>query len=179
MSRHVEGGSLYYKGVKHTYFRYALFPLLLALVVLSSCRGGRPNQIGQTAPDFTVKDSEKTVTLSQYKGKTVLLNFWATWCPPCVQEMPSMVELQKQLGDQIVIVAVSTDVDEGAYKKFTQTRTQGLVTVNDQAQKSNALYGTYQYPETYVIDKNGVIVRKLIGPQEWTSPEMVEYLKKL
>jgi cytochrome c biogenesis protein CcmG, thiol:disulfide interchange protein DsbE len=90
-----------------------------------------------------------------------------------------MVELQKQLGDQIVIVAVSTDVDEGAYKKFTQTRTQGLVTVNDQAQKSNALYGTYQYPETYVIDKNGVIVRKLIGPQEWTSPEMVEYLKKL
>jgi cytochrome c biogenesis protein CcmG/thiol:disulfide interchange protein DsbE len=170
---------LYYKGVKQTYLRYALFPVLLALVVLSSCRGGRPNQIGQAAPDFTVKDSEKSVTLSQYKGKTVLLNFWATWCPPCVQEMPSMVELQKQMGDKVLVLAVSTDVDEGAYKKFTATRTQGLLTVNDGAQKSNALYGTYQYPETYVIDKNGVIVRKFIGAQEWTSPEIVEYLKKL
>ena len=90
-----------------------------------------------------------------------------------------MVELQKQMGDKVVVLAVSTDVDEGAYKKFTATRTQGLLTVNDGAQKANALYGTFQYPETYVIDKNGVIVRKFIGAQEWTSPEIVEYLKKL
>lgn len=159
--------------------RYALLPLLLAIVVLASCRGGRPDQIGQPAPDFTVKDSERTVTLSQYRGKTVLLNFWATWCPPCVEEMPAMVQLQQQMGDKLVILAVSTDVDEDAYKKFTAKRTQGLLTVNDRDQKANALYGTYQFPETYVIDKDGVIRRKFIGPQVWTSQEIVNYLDKL
>ncbi len=152
---------------------------MLAIVILSSCRGGRPNQIGQAAPDFTVKDSQKSVTLSQFRGKPVLLNFWATWCPPCVEEMPSMVQLQQQLGDKVVILAVSADVDEDAYQKFTAKRTQGLLTVNDKDNKSNALYGTFQFPETYVIDRNGTIVRKFIGPQNWTAPDIIDYLNKL
>lgn len=90
-----------------------------------------------------------------------------------------MVQLQQQMGDKLVILAVSTDVDEDAYKKFTAKRTQGLLTVNDRDQKANALYGTYQFPETYVIDKDGVIRRKFIGPQVWTSQEIVNYLDKL
>jgi cytochrome c biogenesis protein CcmG, thiol:disulfide interchange protein DsbE len=154
---------------------------LVALVALAlaSCRASAPAQIGTVAPDFAIPSGDRTVSLSQFRGKPVVLNFWATWCPPCVEEMPSMVEMQKKLGDRVVILAVSTDVDEDAFKKFTATRTQGLLTVRDGDHKSNALYGTWQFPETYVIDRQGVIRRKFIGPQDWTSPDLVDYFSKL
>lgn len=90
-----------------------------------------------------------------------------------------MVDLQKRLGDKVLVLAVSTDVDEDAFKKFTATRTQGLLTVRDGDGKSNALYGTFQFPETYVIDRGGVIRRKFIGPQDWNSPDIVDYFSKL
>ncbi len=150
--------------------------MVLALV---GCKNSQPAQIGTQAPDFTVADGQKTVSLSQFRGKTVVLNFWATWCGPCVQEVPSIVALQKQMGDKVVILAVSTDVDEDAYKNFTEKRMSGLLTVRDGDRKSSTLYGTFAYPETFVIDKDGVIRRKFIGPQEWTSPEIVDYLNKL
>jgi cytochrome c biogenesis protein CcmG/thiol:disulfide interchange protein DsbE len=151
----------------------------LAAIVLYGCKASTPAQIGTVAPDFSVADGNRTITLSQFRGKPVMLNFWATWCPPCVEEMPSMVDLQKRLGDKVVILAVSTDVDEDAFKKFTATRTQGLLTVRDGDHKSNALYGTWQFPETYVIDREGVIRRKFIGPQDWNSPDIIEYFSKL
>lgn len=151
----------------------------LLLLLMSGCKNSQPAQIGTQAPDFTVSDGQKTVSLSQFRGKTVVLNFWATWCGPCVQEVPSIMALQKQLGDKVVILAVSTDVDEDAYKNFTEKRMQGLLTVRDGDRKSSSLYGTYAYPETFVIDKDGVIRRKFIGPQEWTNAEIVDYLTKL
>jgi cytochrome c biogenesis protein CcmG/thiol:disulfide interchange protein DsbE len=155
--------------------------ILIAILVLmlGACKTSRPAQIGTQAPDFTVTDGDKSVTLSQFRGKPVVLNFWATWCPPCVQEIPSMVRLQKQLGDKVVILAVSTDVDADAYKKFTAKNMQGMLTVRDGDNRSNALYGTFAFPETYVIDRNGIIRRKFIGAVEWTSPEIVDYLSKL
>lgn len=156
------------------------FSLIAVLVLmLGACKTSQPAQIGTQAPDFTVNAGDKSVTLSQFRGKPVVLNFWATWCPPCVQEMPSMVQLQKQLGDKVVILAVSTDVDGDAYKKFTAKNTQGLLTVRDGDHRSNALYGTFAFPESYVIDRNGIIRRKFIGAVEWTSPEIVDYLSKL
>lgn len=147
--------------------------------MLSACKNSRPAQIGTQAPDFTVSDGQKTVALNQFRGKTVVLNFWATWCGPCVEEVPSLVALQKELGDKVVILAVSTDVDADAYRKFTEKRMPGLLTVRDGDNRSNALYGTFAFPETYVIDKDGVIRRKFIGPQDWTSPEIVDFLTKL
>jgi peroxiredoxin len=157
----------------------ALIFVGVLLLAMSGCKNSQPAQIGTQAPDFTVSDGQKTVSLSQFRGKTVVLNFWATWCGPCVQEVPSIMALQKQLGDKVVILAVSTDVDEDAYKSFTEKRMQGLLTVRDGNQKSSSLYGTYAYPETFVIDKSGVIRRKFIGPQEWTNAEIVDYLTKL
>ncbi len=159
--------------------RTALIFVAVLLLVMSGCKNSQPAQIGTQAPDFTVSDGQKTVSLSQFRGKTVVLNFWATWCGPCVQEVPSIMALQKQLGDKVVILAVSTDVDEDAYKNFTEKRMQGLLTVRDGDRKSSSLYGTYAYPETFVIDKSGVIRRKFIGPQEWTNAEIVDYLTKL
>lgn len=166
----------YYKVVNR--FRHCV-PVLLALFLSSCYQGTRPAQINTKAPEFTVTDSQHTISLSDFRGKTVVLNFWATWCPPCVEEMPSLVALQKQLGDQVVIVAVSTDVDEKAYQQFIRDHHIDLVTVRDAANKSNALYGTYRFPETYIIDKEGKIRRKFIGPAEWTSPDIVNYLRSL
>jgi len=85
---------------------------VILLFLLSACSSGsHPPRIGNAAPDFTITDSQRTVTLSQLRGKPVLLNFWATWCPPCIDEMPSLVQLQKQMGDKVTILAVSEDAD--------------------------------------------------------------------
>jgi cytochrome c biogenesis protein CcmG/thiol:disulfide interchange protein DsbE len=73
----------------------------------------RPPRIGAAAPDFTVHDSDRTVTLSQLKGQVVVLNFWATWCPPCVEEVPSLVQMQQRMKAKgVTVLAVSVDVDE-------------------------------------------------------------------
>jgi peroxiredoxin len=162
--------------VKHSF----LICALVYLGLLSACNsGGRPPRIGETAPDFTVTDSQRTVTLSQLRGKPVILNFWATWCPPCVQEMPSLVELQKRLGDKVTVFAVSEDADENAVKQFVRDHNVDLLTVRDPKQTANELYGTFKFPETYVIDRQGKIVRKFIGATDWTSPDLVEYFNKL
>jgi len=162
------------------YKRFATLLVAVALLLaLASCRNSEPAKIGTTAPDFTVSDGQRTVRLSALRGKPVLLNFWATWCPPCVQETPALVALQKQLGDKVVILAVSMDEDADAYKAFTAKRMPGLLTVRDPDKKSSAMYGTFAYPETFLIDKDGKIQRKFIGAVEWTSPEMIDYFKKL
>lgn len=151
----------------------------LCLVALSACNSGRPPRIGETAPDFTVTDSQRTVSLSQFRGKPVVLNFWASWCPPCVEEMPSLVQLQKTLGKKVTIVAVSEDADDGAYKQFVRDHNVDLLTVRDPKETANVLYGTFKFPETYVIDKDGKIVRKFIGATDWTAPDLVDYFNKL
>jgi len=166
----------YYKVVN----RFPHFVLLSLTFFLCSCyQGTRPAQIGTEAPQFTVTDSQHTVSLKDLRGRTVVLNFWATWCPPCVEEMPSLVALQKDVGDKVVILAVSTDVDDNAYKQFIRDHHIDLLTVRDAANKSNALYGTYKFPETYIIDKDGKIRRKFIGGANWTSPDIENYLRSL
>ena len=151
------------------------------LIALAGCYGGaHPPRIGSPAPDFTVQDSDRSVTLSQFHGKVVVLNFWATWCPPCIQETPAMVEMQKRMKDKgVVVLAVSIDADGAAYHKFLKDYNVNMVTVRDEARKASNLYGTFGWPESYIIDRNGVIRRKFIGPVEWNSPEVTEFLSKL
>lgn len=108
----------------------------------------------------------------------MLLNFWASWCAPCIEEIPSLEELQRRM-PEVSVVAISTDEDQTAYKRFLSEHHVSLHTVWDGKQSVNPLYGTYRYPETYVIDRNGMLRRKFIGPQTWTSPEIMEYLAKL
>jgi thiol-disulfide isomerase/thioredoxin len=165
----------------HSSVKSLISPIvLICLVFLAACNSGsHPPRIGSDAPQFTITDSQRTVSLNQFQGKPVVLNFWATWCPPCIQEMPSLVQLQKQLGDKVTILAVSEDDDDSAYKQFVRDHNVDLLTVRDTRQKTNGLYGTTGFPETFVIDRNGKIARKFIGPQEWTSPEIVDYLKKM
>jgi len=155
-------------------------PLLL-IVILSGCYNGtRPPHIGSTAPEFTIQDSDHKVSLSDFRGKIVVLNFWATFCPPCVDEMPSLVQMDQHLKDKgIAVVGVSIDVDAGAYHRFLKDYKVGFVTVRDPEQKSATLYGTHGWPETYIIDRNGIVRRKFIGPVDWSQNEIVEFLTKL
>jgi cytochrome c biogenesis protein CcmG/thiol:disulfide interchange protein DsbE len=165
----------YYSGVRRTALALGL---LLSLIGCYS--GSHPARIGSNAPDFTVQDSDHSVTLSQYRGKVVVLNFWATWCPPCIEETPSLVRMQASMKDKgVVVLAVSIDADNDAYHKFLKDFGVNMVTVRDEARKASSLYGTFGWPETYVIDRNGVIRRKFIGAVDWTSPEITEYLSRL
>jgi cytochrome c biogenesis protein CcmG, thiol:disulfide interchange protein DsbE len=154
---------------------------VLILLALSGCYSGtRPPRIGTAGPDFTVKDSEHSVTLSQLKGQVVVLNFWATWCPPCVEEVPSLVQMQQRMKAKgVTVLAVSVDADDGSYRRFVRDHSVNLLTVRDPDQKSNSLYGTSKFPETYIIDRNGVIRRKFIGAVDWTEPEIIDFLSKL
>jgi cytochrome c biogenesis protein CcmG/thiol:disulfide interchange protein DsbE len=127
-----------------------------------------------------VQDSDRAVTLSQFRGQVVVLNFWATWCPPCVEEMPSLVEMQRRMRAKgVTVLAVSVDVDENAYRRFLKDHGVDLLTVLDSAQKSSNLYGSFKFPETYIIDRNGVMRRKFIGAVDWTAPEVTDFLAKL
>jgi cytochrome c biogenesis protein CcmG/thiol:disulfide interchange protein DsbE len=154
--------------------------ILAALLLLAAgCdRGSHPRQTGRVAPDFTVSDGNHSVHLADYRGKVVVLNFWATWCIPCVAELPSLTSMQQQ-SPQVQVIAVSVDVDQQAYRDYLVQHKISLLTINDPAHRSADLYGTNRWPETYVIDQRGVIRRKFIGAQDWTSPEVLEYLRRL
>ena len=154
--------------------------LLAAVLLLSAgCdRGSHPRQTGQIAPDLTVTDATRSVHLASYRGKVVVLNFWATWCIPCIAELPSLIQMQQQLPN-VQVLAISTDEDPQAYRDYLVQHKITLLTVNDPSHHSSDLYRSYRWPETYVIDQHGVIRRKFIGAQDWTSPEIIEYLRRL
>jgi peroxiredoxin len=153
--------------------------IMLAVLVVGCERNPNPRFIGRTAPDFTVRDSDHSVALHDLRGKTVVLNFWAAHCGPCIDEMPSLVQLQKQMGDRITVLGVSVDTSDQDYHAFLRQYGIDFVTVLDSTKDSYNLYGATGYPETTIIDRNGTIRRKFVGSQNWTSPEIVEYLNKL
>jgi cytochrome c biogenesis protein CcmG/thiol:disulfide interchange protein DsbE len=169
--------------------RYALVLASCSVLGLTGCySSSKPSSIGRVAPDFTIQDSDRKVTLSQLRGKIVVLNFWATWCPPCVEEMPSLVQMQKRMQDKgVTVLAVSVDDDANNYHRFLKDHGIDLLTVRDPGQKNEkgvtapvaSRYGTFKFPESYIIDRNGNIRRKFIGPVDWGQAEIVEYLSRL
>lgn len=153
--------------------------LVLALLVAAGCdRGSHPGNIDKPAPQFVVGDRSRTVDLSKLRGRVVVLNLWATFCAPCIEELPSLLALQRQMPD-LAVVAVSMDTDPDIYQRFLVQHHVDVLTVRDEDQRVNALYGTAQIPETYIIDRQGVLRRKFIGAQNWTSPEITSYLSRL
>ncbi len=176
--------TLYYAALA-SYYRNVRNPRLISLIALltlagaSGCdRGAHPENAGKLAPDFTVSDGKTTIHLANYHGQVVLLNFWATWCPPCVQEMPGLIQLHHDRPD-LAILAVSIDEDEDAYSHYIERRGVDLITVRDPEQKAAKLYHTEGWPETYIIDRKGVIRRKIVGDPDWSNPEIREFLKTL
>ncbi len=161
--------------------RFFLFLTLAATVLASGCySGSRPPHIGDAARDFSVQDSDRKVTLDQFRGQVLVLNFWATWCPPCIEELPSLVTMQERMrGKGVVVLGVSIDVDGDAYHRFLKQREVNFLTVRDPEQKVATMYGTSGWPETYIIDRQGVLRRKFVGAVDWNSPEVMDFLGKL
>ncbi|GAC1465139.1 MAG: TlpA disulfide reductase family protein [Desulfuromonadaceae bacterium] len=135
------------------------------------------------APDISVISlvNGSTLKLSDLKGKVVLLNFWATWCPPCREEIPSMMKLNSFMsGKPFQMVAVS--IDEGgkpAIDSFFKETGFSLPTYLDESGGSAKFYGITGVPESFIIDKQGVLVKKIIGGFAWDSPETVSFLEGL
>jgi cytochrome c biogenesis protein CcmG, thiol:disulfide interchange protein DsbE len=154
---------------------------VLAFFTLPHYRQGESSVAGKTAEEIplTLADGQST-RLSNYRGQVVVLNFWATWCPPCVEETPALEQLQRRIAARNgVVLGVSVDDDEAAYRKFLQEHGINFPTARDSSKKSALDYGTVMYPETYIIDRKGKIVRKIIGPQDWNSAEMTAYFDAL
>jgi cytochrome c biogenesis protein CcmG/thiol:disulfide interchange protein DsbE len=171
----------YYSFVRRGLHLIGVSSVVLNLLLLAGCYGGsRPAGIGTAAPDFTVQDSERSVTLSKLRGQVVVLNFWASYCPPCIEETPSLVRLQQQFKDKgVTVLGVSWDTDDEAYHRFLREHKIDFLTVRDVEQKSANLYGTSKIPETYIIDRKGVVRRKFISAVDWSQPEIVDFLSKL
>lgn len=159
--------------------RSTIIALSLALSVGGCNRGGYPGQVGTPAPDFVIQDGSDTVSLAQYRGKVVVLNFWASWCSYCAAEWPSLEQLQQQFPD-VAVVAVAFDSDPADYRQYvSEFHLHNMTVVLDRTDRSNLAFGTTRPPETYIIDKNGMIRRKFIGAQDWNTPEIQEYLRTL
>lgn len=161
--------------------RTSLIFAVLGLIATVACVGGsRPPHVGSPAKEFTVQDSDRAVSLNQFRGQVVVLNFWATWCPPCIEETPSLVNMQDRLrGRGVTVLGVSIDVDGDAYHRFLKQKGINFMTVRDPEQRVATMYGTSGWPETYVIDRQGVLRRKFVGAVDWNSPEVVQFLSKL
>jgi peroxiredoxin len=134
------------------------------------------------APNFSLPDLDgKMVSLSDYRGKVVLLNIWATWCPPCVEEMPSMEKLYQELqGEGFEILAVSID-ESGAQDvlPFMKKHKLSFPALTDSKGAIKNLYQTTGVPESFIIDKDGILVEKVIGPRNWAIPEAIRYFRNL
>ncbi|NOY52300.1 MAG: TlpA family protein disulfide reductase [Deltaproteobacteria bacterium] len=162
--------------------------LVLAYMVQEGGRHGERRQISKgpasaeiQAPDFTVRDLEgKEVSLSDFRGSLVFLNFWATWCPPCREEMPSIERLYKLMqGKPFHILAVSVDNDAGVVERFRKSRGYTFPMFIDDQQKAARLYQTTGVPETFIISPEGKILNKIIGPEEWSTGKPLAYLQEL
>jgi len=158
-----------------------LFLAIGWLCCLSSCYGGsRPPRVGKPAMDFTIQDGERKVSLHDFRGQVVVVNFWASWCPPCIAETPSLVRMEKQLaGKGIVVLGVSADEDDGAYHAFLKKYDITFLTVRDPSAKVQHEYGTKLIPESYIIDAQGVLRRKIVNAIDWNSPEITTFLTRV
>ena len=137
--------------------------------------------VGDEAPAFALaSDTGKSIQLQDFRGRFVVLNFWATWCPPCIDELPSLNRFQQAFAARgVVVLGVSVDEDAAAYRRFLERVGVGFLTVRDPQRKVSHTYGTYKYPESYFVDREGKVVQKIIGKADWTDPQMLDYMEQL
>ncbi len=143
----------------------------------------QPVGVESEAPNFRAVDvmSGDTVMFRSYRGEVVLLNVWATWCLPCVTEMPSMQRLYDELRDAgLRVVAVSVDAAGSEnVREWVTARALTFDILHDRSGRIERIYQTTGVPESFIIDRNGVIVKKVIGPAEWDHPTQVQLMSRL
>lgn len=163
-----------------TWFGFAAAIAIVVVFASPSYRQGEDSLAGKSAPEFDFELNGKPQDLRNLRGNVVVLNFWATWCPPCVEETPSLNRLQQRISSRRgMVFGVSVDEDQNAYDFFLKQQQVSYPSFRDPSKKVALSYGTSIYPETYIIDRDGRIARKIIGPQNWDSPELISYLDTL
>jgi peroxiredoxin len=153
-----------------------VFVVIIVVVAVSLMMFGRSGKFepviaGKNAPDFKLPDLDGKITaLSDFKGKVVFLNFWATWCKPCEEEMPSMQMLYDDLKDEdFEMLAVSLDSKgPGVTREFAKKYGLTFPILHDRKGKVKEIYKTTGVPETFIIDQNGIIAEKVRGPRDWS-----------
>jgi peroxiredoxin len=156
--------------------------LLVTLFVRDALSLDAVAQIGKPAPEFALNDiNGKKVSLSEYKGKVVLLNFWATFCGPCKAEMPSLNNLFLALkNDGLIVLAISTDDSEKPIQSFITKKAITFPVLIDKNQEVYFdKYGVRSIPTSFIIDRDGVIVTRILGERPWDAPEMKEQMRTL
>lgn len=161
----------------HIIVFFIVFFLIIYIFLQPSVKKGSP------APDFTLPDlNGKKVTLSQFRGNIVFLNFWATWCPPCIEEIPSINALKKRIQrNDFVILTVNIDqTGRENIKKFVESQGLEFIVLHDpKSDVSAGEYGITGVPETFLIDRNGVVLERYIGPKNWTEESFIAYLNRI
>ncbi|HKT12655.1 MAG TPA: TlpA disulfide reductase family protein [Terriglobia bacterium] len=152
---------------------------LVWLVVRPRPRG--PVKMGESAPGFTLSQLPSgKLSLSEFKGHVVVLNFWATWCPPCVMETPSLEKFASEMKPQgVAVLGVSVDENENQLKQFVQQYHLSYPVARDPSAALANSYGTYKLPESYIIGRDGRVADKIIGATNWTDPRMIAFVKSL
>jgi DsbE subfamily thiol:disulfide oxidoreductase len=159
--------------------RFLILAGCLALFI-TACGEKPVATVGKPAPDFDTLDLDgKVWSLSKLKGKVVFVNFWATWCSPCREEMPSMQRLYTKLPkDKFEMIALFNNDKKPAVRNFVSQLGLTFPILSDEHNFAGTKYGLTGLPETFIVDKQGVIREKIIGPAKWDSPENVEMLMR-
>jgi peroxiredoxin len=136
---------------------------------------------GDKAPGFNITtDRGRKLTPSDFGGKMLVLNFWATWCAPCVEEVPSLNAFQRQFASNgVVVLGVSVDKNEQQYRRFLETFRITFDTWRDPEAEIPTNYGTFEFPESYIIDSSGRVVEKIISNQNWMDPDFLARFQKM
>ncbi len=161
--------------------RRAILILVLAAGALAAGACSGRATPGRPVPDFHARLlNGREVSLASFRGRVLVLNFWASWCPPCVEETPALNALAKVLPPaRVAILGISIDEDPVAYRTFLNRYHITFLTARDPSQAIMHRYGTVQIPETYIISPDGRLARKLVSVANFTSPTMIAYLRRL
>ncbi len=137
---------------------------------------------GYQAPEFRLQKADGSqVSLADLRGRVVMVHFWATWCPPCVEEIPTLDKLYRSLmGKDFMMLAVSEDEGAtGAVLSFLRQNRLDVPVLFDPGSTVARLYGTYKLPETYIVDRRGVVRYKALGPRDWTDPTNIQIVRNI
>ncbi len=145
-------------------------------------RSESPVRVGHPAPDFTFPDlTGKKVSLTDFRGKVVFVNVWATWCPPCREEMPSMQKLYERFkNEEFKILAVSIDSNgREAVAPFMEKLNLTFPALLDPESKMWGLYGLTGVPESFIMDREGLVVKKIVGAIDWAAQDVFRFFQEL
>ncbi len=122
--------------------------------------------------------SGKKASLADFSGKFLILNFWATWCSPCLKEMPDLDQVYQSLGpDNLIVLAVSMGESRERVRKFLKKRNYSFPVMTDPEMEITRLYGVRNIPITYLVDPSGVIIGRALGPREWSEPKLLKFFR--